>query len=197
MIMAMQAATVEILIEKGKFEPRVAVAIAEAMDEALDSKAHQLQLVTLPMLDERLTALREKLEGRIEDKIGGLENKIDGIETRLEDRIDGIETRLESKIEGIADKLEGRIQGVEIKLEGKIQGIETKLERKIDGIADKLEGRIGGLQGDIRNLHTEVGKQDAKGQSMKGELMRFVLLAIMGQFAMITGMVYFLVQQLR
>lgn len=151
--MAMQAATVEILIEKAKFEPRVAVAIAEAMDEALEGKARQLQLVTLPMLDERLTAVREKLEDKSDD---------------------------------IADKFEGRMGAFEHRLEGKFSAFVDKVEARFD----RLENKVGGLQGEIREL-------DVKGQSNKADLVRFVLLAIMSQFAMITGMMYFLLQQLR
>ena len=39
--MAMQTATVDILIDRAHFETRVAVAIAQAMDEAIDLKARQ------------------------------------------------------------------------------------------------------------------------------------------------------------
>ena len=62
MIMAMHAATVEILIEKAKFEPRVALAVAEAMDEAMDTRQHQTQLVTVPVLNERLAELRQEIK---------------------------------------------------------------------------------------------------------------------------------------
>ncbi len=55
--MLMKIATVDILIEKAGFEPRVAVAVAEAMDEAMEGKIHTLQPVTVPILDARFAAL--------------------------------------------------------------------------------------------------------------------------------------------
>ncbi len=61
--MPMKVATVDILIEKAHFEPRVAVAVAEAMDEAIDGKMHESQLVTVAILDSRLADLKSELVG--------------------------------------------------------------------------------------------------------------------------------------
>jgi hypothetical protein len=61
MIMAMQAGTVEILVEKAKFEPRVAVGIAEAMDHAIAQHTSHSQLVTLPVLNLRIGDLESRL----------------------------------------------------------------------------------------------------------------------------------------
>ncbi len=55
--MAMQAATVGILIEKAKFDPQVALAIAEA----IDNERQESQLVTIPVLDARLADLKSEL----------------------------------------------------------------------------------------------------------------------------------------
>jgi hypothetical protein len=55
----MHAAAVEVLIRKSKFEPQVALGIAEAIDMAIQSA----QLVTVPILDARLASLEAKVEG--------------------------------------------------------------------------------------------------------------------------------------
>jgi len=55
--MLMQAEIVETLVEKAKFEPTVAVAIAEAIDMAIAGP----QLVTVPVLDAHL----ERVKGEI------------------------------------------------------------------------------------------------------------------------------------
>jgi hypothetical protein len=60
----MHAAAVEVLIRKSKFEPQVALGIAEAIDMAIQSA----QLVTVPILDARLLAL----EARMDAKMGGV-----------------------------------------------------------------------------------------------------------------------------
>lgn len=55
--MTSQAENVELLIRKAKFEPQAALAVAEAIDNAMtDSK-----FVTVPILDARLAELREGL----------------------------------------------------------------------------------------------------------------------------------------
>lgn len=59
----MYAAAVEVLIRKSKFEPQVALGIAEAMDMAIQHS----QLVTVPILDARLSALESRLETKIKE----------------------------------------------------------------------------------------------------------------------------------
>jgi len=55
--MAMKMATVEILIEKARFEPQTAIAVAEAIDEAMDRKIEAAQPVTEPVLDAKLAKI--------------------------------------------------------------------------------------------------------------------------------------------
>jgi hypothetical protein len=57
----MHAAAVDVLIRKSKFEPQVALGIAEAIDMAIESA----QLVTVPILDARLLAMEARLEARM------------------------------------------------------------------------------------------------------------------------------------
>jgi hypothetical protein len=58
----MHAAAVDVLIRKSKFEPQVALGIAEAIDMAIQSA----QLVTVPILDARLAALEARMEAKME-----------------------------------------------------------------------------------------------------------------------------------
>jgi hypothetical protein len=53
--MTSRAETVELLVRKAKFEPQVALAVADAIDNAMTDS----QLVTVPILDARLAELRE------------------------------------------------------------------------------------------------------------------------------------------
>ena len=55
--MAIHAEAVEILASKGKFEPQVAIGIAEAIEVSMNLT----QLVTVPILDARLQALKAEL----------------------------------------------------------------------------------------------------------------------------------------
>ena len=82
--MTMKVATVEILIEKAHFEPRVAVAVAEAMDEAIDAKSRETQPVTVPVFEERFAASEAKIDARF----AASEAKIDARFAASESQID-------------------------------------------------------------------------------------------------------------
>jgi hypothetical protein len=63
--MALHAATVGILVEKAKFEPEVALGVAEAIELAMT----QAEFVTVPILDARLHEVRAEirvLEGKLD-----------------------------------------------------------------------------------------------------------------------------------
>jgi len=55
--MTSQAETVELLVRKANFPPQVALAVAEAIDNAMTHS----QLVTVPILDARLAAVNERI----------------------------------------------------------------------------------------------------------------------------------------
>ena len=72
----MQAATVDNLVRKGRFEPQVAVAISESIDMAIQNA----QLVTVPILDARLMGL----EARMGSKLEGMDGKLSSLEARMD-----------------------------------------------------------------------------------------------------------------
>ena len=59
----MRAATVAVLTEKAAFEPNIAVPIAEAIDVAIAGA----ELVTVSVLDARLSALKSEIRGEIQE----------------------------------------------------------------------------------------------------------------------------------
>lgn len=77
--MAVQLATLDILTQKGHFEPQ----IARAIGEAIETEIRGAQIVTLPMLDLRLAELK-----------GGLELKIESARSQLEIRIGQVDVKL-------------------------------------------------------------------------------------------------------
>ena len=93
--MTMKVATVEILIEKAHFEPRVAVAVAEAMDEAIDAKSRETQPVTVPVFEERFAASEAKIDARF----AASESKIDGRFAAFDAKIDARFVASESQID--------------------------------------------------------------------------------------------------
>jgi hypothetical protein len=73
--MALHAEAIEILIEKGRFEPEVALGIAEAIEASM----MHAQFVTVPILDARLQELRAEI--RMSQM--SLETKMEGIKAEL------------------------------------------------------------------------------------------------------------------
>jgi hypothetical protein len=59
--MAIHAAAIDILIEKSRFEPEVALGIAAAIEVSM----MQAQLVTIPIIDARLQELKSELKSDI------------------------------------------------------------------------------------------------------------------------------------
>ena len=59
--MSLNAVAVELLIDKGGFEPRVALGIAEAIETSM----MQAQIVTVPILDARLQDLKAQFDVKI------------------------------------------------------------------------------------------------------------------------------------
>jgi hypothetical protein len=73
--MISSTAAVQLLIDKGGFEPRVALGIAEAIETSMT----QAQIITIPILDTRVT----QLEAKIDTQVARLEVKIESVKAEL------------------------------------------------------------------------------------------------------------------
>ncbi len=89
--MALHAAAVEILVEKGRFEPTVALCIAEA----IEASVMHAQFVTVPILEARLQELRAEI--RISAM--SLESKLSASVQELRSNILAVEGKLETRME--------------------------------------------------------------------------------------------------
>ena len=72
--MAMKMATVEILIEKARFEPQTALAVAEAIDEAIERKTETTRPVTEPVLDAKMAKIDARFAELQADFIAHISN---------------------------------------------------------------------------------------------------------------------------
>jgi hypothetical protein len=193
-IMALHAETVGILIEKGRFEPEVALGIAEAIETSMT----HAQFVTVPILDARLQELRAdtrialmsienklstgfqevdakidrgfaEFAGKTDHKFGEFEGKIDRKFAESEGKIDRRFGESEGKIDRKFGEFEGRFAAVDCRFaefEGKIEGRFAKLEGKIDQKFAELIARMEGT---------------------KAELVRWVFLVMLGNVALGAG----------
>lgn len=89
----MHAATIECLVQKGKFEPQIAVAIGESIDMAIQNA----QLVTVPILDARLAALEARMDGKLavmEKRFAEVDARFVAMEARLDVKFARLKTDL-------------------------------------------------------------------------------------------------------
>lgn len=75
----MQAVTIEMLVQKGKFDLPTAVAIAEALDMTLVNA----QVVTVPLLDARLAMLRSEMTAGFKAAEARTDEKLQRMKTDL------------------------------------------------------------------------------------------------------------------
>jgi hypothetical protein len=194
-MMSSQAATVDSLIKKGKFEPQVAMAIAEAIDNAMSDS----QLVTVPILDARFADHRAEIRGdlmRVENKIESvhdeLDRKIESVHTGLDRKIDSVHAELDRKIDSVSAALDRKIDSVSAALDKKIDSVSAALDKKIDSVSAALDKKIDAVRMDIDkkievSFATLAGKMDVSvarlgelNERTKAELVRWVFVTMAG-----------------
>jgi hypothetical protein len=87
----MHAATVELLIQKAHLDPDTALAIATAIDMALQNA----QLVTVAVLDARFVAFEAKVDARF----AAFEAKIDARFSAVDARFVALEARMDAALQ--------------------------------------------------------------------------------------------------
>jgi hypothetical protein len=102
--MALHAATVGILVEKAKFEPEVALGVAEAIELAMT----QAQFVTVPILDARLHEVRAEirvLEGKLDASIREHKADMQRLSMELDAKLNAQFAKMETKLAEMEAKL--------------------------------------------------------------------------------------------
>jgi hypothetical protein len=104
--MPMEAAALDKLIDKGGFQPDVALAIGQALEITIHSALRAANLVTVPMLDARFATYDDKMNERFE-KVDKRFEKIEQRFEKVEQRFEKIEQRFED-LDTRFDKFEDR-----------------------------------------------------------------------------------------
>ncbi len=91
----MQAATVEVLVQKGKLDPPVALAVAEALDMAIGSA----QLVTIPAMDSRFLASEAKVDARFKELEARMDARFAAAQARVDARFEATEARMDARLQ--------------------------------------------------------------------------------------------------
>jgi len=128
--MAIQAATVGILIEKSKFEPEVALGVAEAIDLAMT----QAQFVTVPILDARIHEIKTELRvlaEKVDTKLDTSTYQADmqRFSAEFNARLAALEARFDTKLAQLEAKLDAKFAALDAKIDTKLAQLEAKLVR--------------------------------------------------------------------
>jgi hypothetical protein len=111
--MALHAAAVDILIEKARFEPEVALGIAEA----IEASVMQAQFVTVPILDARLQELKA--------------------DTRI--ALMSLESKLVASVQALDAKTGLTFGELDVKMDLKFGQLDAKIDLKFGEYATRME----------------------------------------------------------
>jgi C4-dicarboxylate-specific signal transduction histidine kinase len=117
----MHAATVELLVQKAHLDPDTAIAIATAIDMALQNA----QLVTVAVLDARFAASEAKMDARF----SAFEAKVDARFSAFEAKVDARFAAVDSRFGALEAKMDARFLASEAKMEAALQKTKAELVR--------------------------------------------------------------------
>lgn len=129
----MQADTIELLTEKGKFAPAQAVILAAAIDMGIE----KAQFVTVPILDARLAA--------VDARFADVDARLTRLEARVESGFASLSARLESSSAALSARLESSFAALSARLESnsalsnsRIDSLEARMDLKMHRWAVKM-----------------------------------------------------------
>jgi hypothetical protein len=111
-----QADTIELLTDKGKFAPAQAVVLAAAIDMGIE----KAQLVTVPILDARLAAFDARfarLEARVESGFALTNARLESSFASLNERLESTSASLNERLESSSVSVNSRIDSLEARMD--------------------------------------------------------------------------------
>lgn len=115
----MQAETVKTLVGKARFQPDVAVAIAEAMDQAISSA----DLVTVLILDARFAKADAKVSARFAEAEAKVNARFAEADAKFATRFAEAEARISARFA----EVDARFLALEARIDAKLARMETRL----------------------------------------------------------------------
>jgi hypothetical protein len=110
-----QADTIELLTDKGKFAPAQAVVLAAAIDMGIE----KAQLVTVPILDARLAAFDARfarLEARVESGFALTNARLESTSASLNERLVSSSVSVNSRIDSLEARMDLRMHRWAVKM---------------------------------------------------------------------------------
>jgi regulator of protease activity HflC (stomatin/prohibitin superfamily) len=123
--MALHAEAVGILIEKGRFEPEVALGIAEAIEVSL----MHAQFVTVPILDARLQTLKAETSVSLMSLESKLSASIQELKTELKTEAERTKTDLKTEAERTRTELKTEAERTRTELKTEMEKTKAEVVR--------------------------------------------------------------------
>jgi hypothetical protein len=182
----MYVATLDILTEKGGFNPQAARAIGEAID--LEIARSRDASATREDVGECRRALGEELgllRGDTDRNFSGVRSEMSALRSELKEDIAVLRCELKGDISALRSELKEDIAVLRCELKGDISALRSELKEDIALLRSELKGGTGTLKVDM--------------QTMKADLVRwvFVVVIVIGQTAMLLGVFYFFTKFVR
>jgi len=139
--MAIHAEAVEILVRKSRFEPEVALGVAEAIEVSINLA----QLVTVPVLDARVHELKTEIQAlRLEFKtelaagLGDLRTEMQKLNADRSSEIQKVNANLSTEMQKLNADRSSEIQKVNVNLSTEIQKLNANLSAEIQKVNANL-----------------------------------------------------------
>jgi hypothetical protein len=156
---AMHAATVELLVQKAHLDPDTALAIATAIDMALQNA----QLVTVNVLDARFASWEAKTDARFT-----------AFEARIDARFAAAEAKTDARFVAWEAKIDARFAAWEAKIDARFIASEARIDARFAAAEAKTDARFTASE----------AKMTAALEKTKAELVRWVFLVMLGNVAL-------------
>jgi hypothetical protein len=158
--MASQAA-VDVLIEKGSFEPQAALAVVEAVDIAMT----EAQIVTVPILDTRVAELKSATQV----SLAHLEAKLDTTAASFDAKLNAAAAGFDAKLDAVAARFDAKLDAVAARFDARLDAAVARLEKLIEVNGERCKADLQGVRAEL--------------QGVKAELVRWVFVAMLGSAA--------------
>jgi hypothetical protein len=122
---AMHAATVELLVQKAHLDPDTALAIATAIDMALQNA----QLVTVNVLDARFASWEAKTDARFTALEARIDSRFAAAEAKTDARFAASEARIDARFAAAEAKTDARFAASEAKMTAALEKTKAELVR--------------------------------------------------------------------
>jgi flagellar capping protein FliD len=176
--MPIQAETVDVLVERSKFEHSVAVGVAQAIDMAIAGA----NLVTVPILDARCAKIEKSIAnaklwaiylyaaltvtffGALAADHHWLVNREDQliaqVQTRADQRIDAVQARSDQRIDSVQARSDQRFESLQTRMDARFQQVDARFQQ-VDARFQQMQAQQDKILDQLRTLSVSVASIQA------------------------------------